>query len=100
MTSAEKLKKYPELYRAEISCKIACQAINGEIKEIDEFKQYDFAICNIAAAIGDIAAAMMKQQEQAPEFCQCQKLWPSKYCPDCGKRANHTRKEATERGGQ
>jgi hypothetical protein len=65
MTSSEKLKKYPELYRAEISCRIACEALNGENQALpDDYQIMDYAIYNIAAAIGEIAAAMIKQHEQ------------------------------------
>jgi hypothetical protein len=100
MTSTEKLKKYPELYRAEISCKIGRDVLEGITKSPEGVSPVDWALFNILHSIGDIAAAMMKQQEQETKYCQCRKLWPSPFCPECGKLANATRKQAEERAGQ
>ena len=57
----QKFNKYPELYRATLSCKIGRDAI--ERKNVpDGTSAQDYAIFNLLHAIEDIAKHLMKEK--------------------------------------
>jgi len=68
-----RLQLCPELYRAQLSAKVAQDVLDGKIAAPPEVSATDYALYNLAAAVADIAAYMERtewtRQSQGTRQC-------------------------------
>lgn len=64
--ASEALAHHPGLYRATLSCRIGCAAIEGTSEPPSGVRPSDYALFNLIKAVEEIAVALAVAQKPAP----------------------------------